>query len=83
MRAGSEAQSQHARLRVAKRGHRLTPVFKVGISTAAHPRHLGTVGAETRAELAGNDTGVQNFERSGSSGHGEILGDYTGEWNGG
>ena len=74
VRARREAQRQHPRPRVAEGGHGLAPVLAVGIGAAAHPRHLGAVRAQPLAALAGNDAGIQIFQRRAGSSHAEILG---------
>jgi hypothetical protein len=61
MCAGSQAKSQHTRLRIAKRGHRPAPVFVVCIRAFFRARHFGAICAQPHAAIAGNDAFIQRF----------------------
>ena len=69
VRAGRQAERQHARLLVAEGGHGLAPVLPVRIGAAADAGHLGAVRAQPRAAIAGHDSCVQNLQCGSVAGH--------------
>ena len=71
--AGSEAQSQDARVRIAKGRNRLAPILPIGIGAAAHLRNVGAVLPKPRASIAGDDAGVEGFQLGARRRHNVIL----------
>lgn len=57
MRAGCQAQRQHACVHVAEGGYRFAPVFPIGVGLSLDARNFLTVGAQPRTSLAGDDAG--------------------------
>src|SRR5208282_3505476 len=72
MRTRRQAKSHHARLRIAKRRHRSSPVLPVHIGPPAFPRHLRAMRAQSWAKLARHNSCIQRH-KSCRSGHEEIL----------
>ena len=61
VRAGGEAESEHACMRIAEGGNGFAPIFPIGISAAANAGHLLAVLAQARTEAAGDDLFVEEF----------------------
>lgn len=76
VRAGSEADEEYARLRIAEGGDRLAPVFKFAVRAAFFFGDRDAVRAEARAAIAFNDPPVQQRQgrsRAGGRVHALIL----------
>jgi len=63
VRARGESHRQYARPRITKTGDRFAPIFPVAVSATFDASNLFPPGNEARALPAGEEFGVEGFER--------------------